>query len=321
MSRSAINSGRVKRRWRFPAPLWPTAHRWLLFFTIPLALSPLAPAQDQDEETIRINSDLVVLNLTVTNVKGTYIHGLKRTDFRVFEDGVEQKISSFSFEETPFAAAILIDTSGSMEGRETLARSAAIRFLDGLRGDDAAAVYRFDSEIEQVQDFSSTRDLAPIVYNLRAHGMTALNDAIVRAAQDLAQRPEKRRAIIILSDGADTHSRASAEEALNAALGAQATIYAVDMAALDRPSPERQIAAGALRNFANKTGGRYISTPGGQALRDAFASIVEELSNQYTLTYQPSNRARDGRWRTIEVKVSRADATVRTRRGYRVPKS
>jgi VWFA-related protein len=143
----------------------------------------------------------------------------------------------------------------------------------------------------------------------------------VRAAQDLAQRPEKRRAIIILSDGADTHSRASAEEALNAALGAQATIYAVDMAALDRPSPERQIAAGALRNFANKTGGRYISTPGGQALRDAFASIVEELSNQYTLTYQPSNRARDGRWRTIEVKVSRADATVRTRRGYRVPKS
>ena len=189
-----------------------------------------------------------------------------------------------------------------------------------MRGNDVAAVYKFDSEIEQVQDFSPSRDLAPVIYGLRARGMTVLNDAIVRAARDLAQRPEKRRAIVVLSDGADTHSRASAEKALDAALAAQATIYAVDMAALDRPSPERQSAASALRNFANKTGGRYISTPGGQALRDAFASIVEELGKQYTLAYRPTNRARDGRWRTIEVKVARPEVVVRTRRGYRVPR-
>ncbi|MXG60666.1 VWA domain-containing protein, partial [Escherichia coli] len=131
-------------------------------------------------------------------------------------------MTEFSYEETPFAVAILIDSSGSMEGREALARSAAIRFLDGLRGNDVAAVYKFDSEIEQVQDFSPSRDLAPVIYGLRARGMTVLNDAIVRAARDLAQRPEKRRAIVVLSDGADTHSRASAEKALDAALAAQA---------------------------------------------------------------------------------------------------
>lgn len=279
-----------------------------------------AQGERTDEEVVRVNTDLVVLNLTATDAKGDYVNGLRKEDFRVLEDGREQQITEFSYEETPFAVAILIDSSGSMEGREALARSAAIRFLDGLRGNDVAAVYKFDSEIEQVQDFSPSRDLAPVIYGLRARGMTVLNDAIVRAARDLAQRPEKRRAIVVLSDGADTHSRASAEKALDAALAAQATIYAVDMAALDRPSPERQSAASALRNFANKTGGRYISTPGGQALRDAFASIVEELGKQYTLAYRPTNRARDGRWRTIEVKVARPEVVVRTRRGYRVPR-
>lgn len=279
-----------------------------------------AQGERTDEEVVRVNTDLVVLNLTATDAKGDYVNGLRKEDFRVLEDGREQQITEFSYEETPFAVAILIDSSGSMEGREALARSAAIRFLDGLRGNDVAAVYKFDSEIEQIQDFSPSRDLAPVIYGLRARGMTVLNDAIVRAARDLAQRPEKRRAIVVLSDGADTHSRASAEKALDAALAAQATIYAVDMAALDRPSPERQSAASALRNFANKTGGRYISTPGGQALRDAFASIVEELGKQYTLAYRPTNRARDGRWRTIEVKVARPEVVVRTRRGYRVPR-
>ncbi|MER3428166.1 MAG: hypothetical protein C4334_08700 [Pyrinomonas sp.] len=291
-------------------------------FLLCLLIATATRAQEErtDEEVVRVNTDLVVLNLTATDAKGDYVRGLRKEDFRVYEDGREQQVAEFSYEETPFAVAILIDTSGSMEGREALARSAAIRFLDGLRGDDVAAVYRFDSEVEQIQDFSPSRDLAPMIYSLRARGMTVLNDAIIRAARDLAQRPEKRRAIVILSDGADTHSRASAEKALDAALAAQATIYAVDMAALDRPSPERQAAAGTLRNFANRTGGRYISTPGGQALRDAFASIVEELGKQYTLAYRPTNRARDGRWRTIEVKVARPQVVVRTRRGYRVPR-
>src|SRR5438132_14113218 len=123
--------------------------------------------QDQDDDVVRVNTELVVLNATVLGQDGKFLRGLKARDFHVFEDGVEQKIASFGAEETPFAAAILLDTSGSMESRLTLGRSAAIRFLDGLREQDVAAVYSFDSKVEQWQDFSPGRDLAPKVFGLK----------------------------------------------------------------------------------------------------------------------------------------------------------
>lgn len=299
-------------------------HHTLNFYAALLIILFLTPAhaqQPQDDDVVRVNTDLVVVNVTVTDASGKYARGLGRPDFKLLEDGKEQTISSFSSEETPFAAVVLLDFSGSMENRVSLARSAAIHFLDGLRDEDVAAVYSFDSEVEQLQDFSPSRDLVPLAFQRRAKGMTVLNDAVLRAALDLSHRPEKRRAVVVLSDGADTKSSASMDKALAAAINANVTIYTVDMS-----SPEvadlglKAQAAGALRNFANKTGGRYVSTPGGRALREAFSSIVEELGNQYTLAYQPSNRARDGRWREIEVKLSRPALTARTRKGYRAPR-
>lgn len=274
----------------------------------------------QDDEVERVETDLVVLNVVATNGGGEYVHGLERANFKIYEDGQEQPITNFSREETPFAVALLLDVSGSMEGRVSLARSAAIRFLDGLRADDTAAVYSFDRKVEQVQDFSNSRDLSPVAYGLNAKGETALHDAIVRAANDLANRPEKRRAIVVLSDGMDTRSAASSDKALAIALAVNATIYTVDMAEQAVNAQKTFSAAGPLREFANKSGGRFVPTPGGKALRDAFGEIVEELSNQYTIGYRPSNRAHDGRWRAIEVKVDKPDVKARTRRGYRLTK-
>jgi Ca-activated chloride channel homolog len=293
----------------------------LLAISFLFATVPAQQSQDDDDDVVRVNTDLVVVNVTVADSAGKYARGLRLADFKLLEDGREQKISTFGSEETPFAAAVLLDFSGSMEKRVSLARSAAIRFLDGLREEDVAAVYRFDSEIEQLQDYSPSRDLAPLAFGMHAKGMTVLNDAILRAALDLSLRPEKRRAIIVLSDGYDTSSRASMDKALATAFNAGVTIYTVDMSEKTSPLQARAQAAGALRDFASKSGGRYISTPGGQALREAFQSIIEELGNQYTLAYQPSNRARDGRFREIAVKLSRAELTARTRKGYRAPKS
>jgi Ca-activated chloride channel homolog len=282
--------------------------------------APASALRAQDDEVVRVESDLVVLNVTVTDQQGRYVHKLARNDFKVFEDGREQAVSLFSFEETPFAAAILIDTSGSMEGRVTLARAAAIRFLEGLRQDDVAAVYNFDSTVERAQDFSPGRDLPPMAYTLGAKGMTAMHDAVVRAAADLSARPEQRRAIVLLSDGADNKSGASLERALNSALAANAVIYAVNMMDPTANAVEKAKASGALQQLASKSGGRYVSSPGGRALGEAFAGIVEELSNQYTLGYRPANRLRDGRWRAIDLKLSRAELKPRTRAGYRAPK-
>ncbi|HEX8890751.1 MAG TPA: VWA domain-containing protein [Pyrinomonadaceae bacterium] len=299
------------------------AVKYHLLFALLLSFSTSLSTKAQqpdDDDVVRVNTDLVVVNVTVTDAAGKYARGLHGADFKVMEDGHEQKISNFTAEETPFAAVVLLDFSGSMENRVSLARSAAIHFLDGLRDEDVAAVYRFDSEVEQLQDFSPSHDLADITFGMHAKGMTVLNDAILKAANDLSTRPEKRRAIVVLSDGYDTRSSASMDKALSAALSAGVTIYTVDMSGPDTPAQERAQAVGALQNFAKKSGGRYVSTPGGQALREAFNGIVQELGNQYTISYRPSNTARDGRWREIEVKLSRPDLTARARKGYRAPK-
>jgi Ca-activated chloride channel family protein len=290
--------------------------------TSALIFPPLLRSQ-QDDDVIRVNTDLVVLNVTVTDKAGQYVPGLRLSEFTVFEDGKEvsvQQISSFSVHESPFASVILLDTSGSMESRLSLARSAAIRFLDRLREEDVAAVYKFDSKVEQVQEFSTGRDLAPMAYGVKASGMTTLNDAIVDAARALSTRPEKRKAIIVLSDGLDTSSKASSDKAVESALAIGATIYAVDMSATEGGSLRNNQSAAVLRSFAEKSGGRFVATPGGPALRDAFANIADELGHQYTLAYRPLNQTRDGKWRKLDVKISRSDLVVRTRKAYRAPK-
>jgi len=293
-------------------------------FILSAILITLPVRARQDDDVIRVDTDLVVLNITVTNSAGQYVAGLKQSDFKIFEDGKEVSadlISSFSMHESPFASVVLLDTSGSMESRLSLARSAAIRFLDNLRLEDVAAVYKFDSKVEQVQDFSGGRDLAPMVFGLRAVGLTTLNDAVVDASKALAARPEKRKAIVILSDGLDTRSRASADKAIESALAVGASIYAVDMSSIDaRTSSASRQSAMALKNFTEKSGGRFVETPGGPALRDAFANIAEELGHQYTVGFRPVNRAHGGKGWKLEVKLTRSDLIVRTRKAYRAPK-
>ncbi|MBC7899486.1 MAG: VWA domain-containing protein [Saprospiraceae bacterium] len=295
------------------------ALRITLFAFLFFAQTAFLFSQD-DDEVISVNSSLVVLNATISDGAGKHVSGLAQKHFKIFEDGTEQEISVFTTEETPFAAVLLIDTSGSMEERVSMARAAAIRFLDGLRANDTAAIYRFDSKVHLVQPFSNSRDVSEQIFDLKADGMTTLNDAIFQAAEELGKRPEKRRAIIVLSDGQDTMSRRSADKALKAALAANALIYTVDMSAINTTASQTSTNQGVLKNFAEKTGGVFVSTPGGAAMRAAFANIVGELGVQYTLGYQPANIRKDGKWRAIELRVARPNLTIRSRKGYHAEK-
>jgi Ca-activated chloride channel family protein len=310
---------------RFPSPFAAGFSIGNFRYFAPLFLSAIilcipsnAFAQD-DGDVISVDSQLVLVNATVTDRKGEPFLGLTKDAFHVLENGEEQTLDIFETEEAPFAAVILIDTSGSMEQRVSLARSAAMRFLDGLRPDDQVAIYNFDSKLSLVQEFSNLKDLVPGVYDLKASGWTVLNDAIYKAAEDLGDRPEKRRAIVVLSDGADTRSVRSASKALKAAQDANATIYTVDMSGVNTGGKQRMQNRGILKNFAEKTGGRFIETPGGAQMREAFANIVKELGIQYTLGYYPKNVNRDGKWREIEVSVSNTALSVRARKGYHAP--
>lgn len=290
-----------------------------LLFAFLLAIPGVAFAQD-DDEVVKVDSSIVVINATIADNAGKAVGGLQQKQFRIFEDGVEQEISFFAAESTPFAAVILLDTSGSMQERISLARSAAINFLDGMRAEDFAAIYNFDSKVSLVQDFSNSRDVVEKIFDLKSYGMTVLNDAIYKAAFELGKRPEKRKAIIVLSDGMDTQSGRSADKALKAALAVDALIYTVDMSSIDTGGKDRMQSVGVLKNFSEKSGGIFIPTPGGNALREAFKKIVSELGNQYTIAYQPANTKKDGKWRALELRVARPNLSIRTRKGYHAPK-
>lgn len=287
--------------------------KFALLLTLVSGCALLVAAQDSEDE-LKIESSIVVLNATIKDGEGKTVPGLKKSQFKVFEDGVEQKLEFFSAEETPFAAVILLDTSGSMEERVSMARSAAIRFLDGLRESDNASIYRFDSKVILIQEFSNSRDISESIFELKADGMTRMNDAIYEAVVELGKRPEKRKAIIVLSDGEDTMSKYSVDKALKMALKADVVIYTVDMSTAG--NSRRIQNQGTLRNLAEKTGGTFIETPGGAAMRTAFGNIVQELGTQYTLGYSPANTKKDGKWRSIELKVARPGLTIRTKKGY-----
>lgn len=275
----------------------------------------------QESETVEsVDSSLVILNAKITDRSGRHVSGLGKQLFSVYEDGVKQTMEFFQAEETPFAAVILLDTSGSMGTNVSLARAAAIRFLDGIRPDDAVAIYRFDSKVKLVQDFSNSRDVSEKIFDLKSDGMTVLNDAVFEAARLLQKRPEKRKSIIVLSDGADTQSGRSADRALREALEANAVIYTVDMSDPAQSSAALHANRAVLKRFAERSGGTFVSSPGGVAMRDAFASIVEELGVQYTIGFQPTNDKKDGKWRSLELRVARPGLTIRTRKGYQAAK-
>lgn len=293
--------------------------RLLPLFVLLLTIAVDSAAQT-DDDVLVVDSSIVLVNATVTDKNGAAVTGLKSSQFTLLIDGAEQKFSTFEPEVTPFAAVILMDTSGSMESRVSLARSAAIKFLEELRQFDVAAIYKFDSKVELVQDFSGSRDIVESIFDLKADGMTALNDAVCKAADLLALRKEKRRAIIVLSDGGDTNSKNSSDKALKAANAAGASIYTVDMSSPDLKPAERGQLQAVLKKYSEKTGGTFVATPGGPLLRESLKKVAVELGNQYTLVVEMTDAMKDGKYHTVEVRVARPNLTIRTRKGYTAPK-
>ncbi|PYT04094.1 MAG: hypothetical protein DMF60_16365 [Acidobacteria bacterium] len=285
------------------------------------------PAQQADEP-LKLHSDLVVVNLTVTDAGGRYARGLSAKDFTVFEDNAPQSINSFLAEEASFAAAILIDMSGSMDYKFGLARGGAASFVDHIRDNDQVAVFGFNNKVKLVQDFSDLHDISEYVWDAKAEDNTRLYDCADEAIAALEKRPEKRRAILLISDGWDTaSSKASFDSVIKRALSAGIVMYSIDLiddnSRIGNASWVMGLRRGQteMKEFASQTGGRYIYSPQGDKLEEAFTNIVDELRNQYTLTYYPTNQKRDGRWRKLTIGLSRQGLATRARKGYWALKS
>jgi Ca-activated chloride channel homolog len=284
------------------------------------AASP--PAQDDGQ--IELRSDVVLVNVVAKRGNG-FAAGLEQKDFTISEDGTTQEVAFFGAETTPFAAAVLLDTSGSMERKLTVARAAVARFADRTRRDDRLAVYAFADTVKQLQDFGpGRREVADALWDMVADGSTKMFDCVDAAVAALEKRSEQRRAIVLLSDGGDSGSRVSRDKALNRALAAGVTFYTIDL----KPSggqnaqknQEQIVAYATLKAFADKSGGRFFPLAGGPDLDNAFGEIVDELGHQYTLGYYPTNPRRDGKYRRIGVTTTQPGVALRARPGYTAPK-
>jgi Ca-activated chloride channel homolog len=279
-----------------------------------LSVSSLA---EQSDDVIRIETDLVLINATVTDATGRYVSNLRAEDFLLKEDGTKRQIAHFAAEDAPFAAAILIDSSGSMKIKLPRARVAASQFADSLREGDVIAVYGFNTVIEQLQDFTSIRDITPDVWEMEAKGFTSLYDCLYEALEALGKRKEQRRAIILVSDGADTNSRHSAEQVLGLALEIGAAIYSVDIAEANAGKDSSTfLAGGILKGLADKTGGQYIKSVGGKQLNERLLDISKELRSQYTLGFYPEKQANKRRHKLALEVQSRQGVKVRARQEY-----
>jgi Ca-activated chloride channel family protein len=256
--------------------------------------------------------NLVEVYASVTDSQGNAITGLKQADFELRENGELQTISNFTAGQFPLSAALAIDRSFSVAGTKlSLAKAAGLTFLGELRPDDEAMIIAVGSQVEVVAPLSTDRaSQRDAVNRLDAFGTTGLHDAIIHAIEDV-QPAKGRRALIVLSDGDDRYSQASAADALDRARQSDVMVFPV---AIGRTRPPL------FAELATLTGGRSSFARDGAALTETLRAIARELRQQYLLGYTPTRTpvAGSNDWRSISVTVKRSDARVRARDGYLV---
>lgn len=253
---------------------------------------------------------VVEVYASVTDARGEPVMGLKPDDFEVREDGQPQRVSTFAAGDFPLAAAIAIDRSFSMAGeRLALAKSAARVFLGELRPADESMIVTVGSQVEIAAPLSRDRrtQLAALA-GIDSFGTTPLHDAIIGSIEAI-QPAKGRRALILLSDGDDRYSEASATAALERARQSDVMVYPVALGRRRAPL---------FAELATLTGGRSFHTRDAKGLADALRAIARDLRHQYLLGYTPSRPIvpAANEWRSIGVSVKRAGVRVRARDGY-----
>jgi Ca-activated chloride channel family protein len=303
---------------------------WGLALPVPL-VGQNEPAARQEPSTIKVNTDLILLNVMVTDQNGHAISGLKKEDFKILEDEKEQPISFFSLERVSVSWGLVLDRSGSMEEMIRNVYDAAVHVVDEGTEEDEAFIVTFNGEVELVSDFVSDKQkLRDSVKGLHADGVTAIWDASAFALDHLKQGKHRKKVLVVVTDGEDNSSRLNFPDLVRRVEEEkEVLIYTVGMfesdgrlGSLGGYGPARE----QLDKLAEATGARAHFPSDIKQCRAAMNDIAQDVSRQYELGYYPANRAHDGQWRKINVVVPHAgntDATyiVRTRAGYYAPKN
>ncbi len=274
------------------------------------------------QRTIRSEVSIVNIHFNALDKKGIPVNGLKAEDFQIFENGEPQEIEFFSetakSEEVILTIALIIDTSGSVKDKLRYEiETAAEFFREILRPEkDLALIIQFDSEVNLVQDFTQNQnDLLDALNTIRAGGNTSLYDAIYLTAEEKLREEAGRKVMVVISDGEDTSSLVSRDEAVEAAQRSDALIYGIGVRG--RGS---QGGFGDLKKFTEQTGGAFFSPRADfKEIQEAFRKIGSAIRGQYSLAYIPTDKRKDGTFRKIEIRCKTRDVQIRARRGYYAP--
>ena len=285
-----------------------------------------APPSDDTSTTIRVNVKLVNVFATVTDAAGAPVASLKQEDFQIFEDGVPQKIAVFSREsELPLSIVLGIDTSLSTKSDQKLELESARRFAKAiLRPIDAVSLFEFSEIVDQLTPFTS--DLRVIdkgIGRVRTGAATALYDMLYLGSDALTQR-RGRKVMVVITDGGDTMSKVTYQEAVRQAQEAEAIVYSIIVVPIENSAGRDTGGEHALIQLSRDTGGKYYYASGLDQLESAFHKISEELRTQYLIAYYPAARLSDSEFRKIEIKIvpntrdypSPSELQVRARTGY-----
>ena len=294
----------------------------------------LATTSASNPQIFRSATDLVTVTVTVYDKSGATIAGLARDAFSILEDGRPQEIAFFTTEERPISFAIVLDTSGSIVYKIDDVRDAVGHFIDGLKPDDEVFLLRFSTDVEVLSEPGDNRDrLRRAVDRLRPGGGTALFDAVVEGVSELQRGHHDKKALLLVTDGNDTSSRIRPRNASDFVAKSEVLLYALGIGHGERGSfghdlfgHADRVDIGVLERLADPTGGRsYLleeaHKKGVDRIDQTVRQIGDELRQQYSLGYYPTNAAKDGTFRRIQVKPSNASYRVRARSGYFAPKA
>jgi Ca-activated chloride channel family protein len=290
-----------------------------------------------------------MLPVTVRDGNGRLVADLKREDFHVFEDDREERLSELALRQVPVDVILMVDASSSVAENLDDFRKAAMEFAAQLDDKDRISLIKFDDRVQLLQEWTQSRFQFQRALNRIEPGMfTRLNDALVLAAREQFGNTQSRRAIILLTDGVDSGRGAStAEQALEAVLNAQASVYVVSNGEISRVEKQSQLNAllnsdsvtfnqmriddlreglraldeseVKLTRLADATGGRIYKPASFARLNDAYREVAEELRHQYAIYYTPSNKTHDGSFRHVRVVTKNPQYRTSTRIGYYAP--
>ena len=258
-------------------------------------------------QTMHMDVDLALVNVTVTDPYNRLVTGLDTDNFRVFEDNTEQEVVTFSSEDVPISIGVIFDFSGSMANKVSKAREAAIQFFKTANPQDEFFLVSFNERAELTSSFTnSIEDLQSRMMLTVPKGRTALLDAIYLGLSQMRGARNAKRALLILSDGGDNHSRYSENDIKRLVKEADTQLYAVgifDPLGYRNRTPEELNGPSLLGEVTEMTGGRVFAVEKLEELPDIATKIGMELRNQYVIGYRPSNKTHDARWRKVKVKL------------------